>query len=237
MKYLIGCIKGPSRIHKHKNYEIITYLKGCGTVSTPQKDIYVSPGKIIVMPPNLPHSSNHDEEVEKIYIQGDFKHIFSFSSPFIISDDSKNTGTTLAKMIYNNRYANHEYVSALTNAYAHFLLQNLKTEKEIGITIKELVNKISNSFYDSNISLSKLLHETGYAEDYIRAQFKAFTGKTPTEFLTETRISHACYLIDVYKDSLSLTEIAEKCGYTDYVYFSRRFKQVIGISPKEYASN
>ena len=29
-------------------------------------------------------------------------------------------------------------------------------------------------------------------------------------------------------------EIAEKCGYTDYVYFSRRFKQITGISPREY---
>jgi len=237
MKYLIGYIKGPSRIHKHKNYEIITYLKGSGIVFTPEKNIHISPGKIIIMPPDFPHSSNHSEDVERIYIYGDFKHIFSFSSPFVTSDDSEGTGVTLAKMIYANRYTNHEYVSALTNAYAHFLLQNLKAEKEIGTTIKGLVDNISENFYDSNINLNKLLNETGYAEDYIRAQFKAFTGKTPTEFLTETRISHACYLMNVYKETLSLTEISEKCGYTDYVYFSRRFKQVIGISPKEYTSN
>ncbi|MBQ6894979.1 MAG: helix-turn-helix transcriptional regulator [Clostridia bacterium] len=78
------------------------------------------------------------------------------------------------------------------------------------------------------------MKKSGYSEDYIRSQFKLFTGKTPVEFLTETRINHACYLIDIYKDSMNLSEISEKCGYTDYVYFSRQFKKVMGISPKNY---
>ena len=82
--------------------------------------------------------------------------------------------------------------------------------------------------------IAGFLQKSGYAEDYIRAQFKKFTGKTPTEFLTKIRIYHACYLIDAYKNTLSLAEIAEKCGYTDYVYFSRRFKHIMGISPREY---
>ena len=235
MKYLIGYIKGPSRVHKHKNYEIITYLKGSGTVVTPEKDIHISPGKFIILPPEFIHSSKATEDIERIYINGDFNHIFSFSSPLVISDNAEGTGTSLAKMIYNNRYANPEYVSALTNAFAHFLLQNLKCEKEIGITVKNIADKISENFYDSNLNLNSLLNSSGYAEDYIRSQFKAFTGNTPTEFLTKVRISHACYLINLYKDSMSLYEISEKCGYTDYVYFSRRFKQVVGVSPKQYS--
>lgn len=236
MKFLIGYITARSRPHKHKNYEIIAYLKGTGTFCSPQKDIPVSPGRFIIVPPELTHSSEHTEDVERIYINGDFNHIFSFSSPLVISDNAEGTGILLAKMIYNNRYANPEYISALTNAFTHFLIQNIKAEKDINITIKNIVNYICDNFYDSNLNLNELLKRTGYAEDYIRAQFRVFTGKTPTEFLTEARISHACYLIDVYKGSLSLTEISEKCGYTDYVYFSRRFKQIIGVSPKEYAS-
>ena len=68
---------------------------------------------------------------------------------------------------------------------------------------------------------------------------KQMTNKTPIEFLTHMRIRHACYLMDVFKNALSLAEIAEKCGYTDYIYFSRRFKQQMGVSPRAYkgASN
>ena len=39
---------------------------------------------------------------------------------------------------------------------------------------------------------------------------------------------------DIYQDNLSLSEIAEKCGYLDYVYFSKKFKSVMGLSPREY---
>ena len=113
-------------------------------------------------------------------------------------------------------------------------IQNIQTEKNISVVIHDIVTKISDSFYDSNINISEYIKKSGYAEDYIRAQFKAFTGKTPVEFITEVRINHACYLIEVYKESLTLAEIAEKCGYTDYVYFSRRFKQLMGMSPKNY---
>ena len=235
MKYLIGYMSGASKPHKHKGYEIIIYLKGNGTLSTPQKDFCVSPGKIIIIPPDTLHSSNNCEGSDKIFISGDFNHLFSVTSPSVISDDSDCTGISIAKMIYRNRHSNPEYTSALVNAFAHFLLQNLKCEKEIGITVKNIADKISENFYDSNLNLNSLLNSSGYAEDYIRSQFKAFTGNTPTEFLTKVRISHACYLINLYKDSMSLYEISEKCGYTDYVYFSRRFKQVVGVSPKQYS--
>jgi AraC-like DNA-binding protein len=82
--------------------------------------------------------------------------------------------------------------------------------------------------------MRSLLTKSGYAEDYIRAKFREITGYTPVEFLTKVRISQACSLIDMYGNSLQLSEIAEKCGYTDYVYFSRRFKALTGISPREY---
>ncbi len=54
------------------------------------------------------------------------------------------------------------------------------------------------------------------------------------EISNEVRINNACFLIDTYKHLLSLSEIAEKCGYTDYIYFSRRFKQITKVSPRKY---
>lgn len=143
-------------------------------------------------------------------------------------------GTFLAKMIYNHRYSNPEYVVALTGALAHFVAENFKNDNEISIAVKKIVDEITTEFYNSNLNIGEILENGGYAKDYIRAHFKKITGKTPIEFLTKVRISHACFLIDTYKSSLSLSEIAEKCGYTDYVYFSRKFKQVTGVSPRMY---
>ena len=234
MSILIGIIKDKTPLHQHKNYEIIVYLEGTGVFHAAGKDIPVSPGKIMIIPPGSMHGLTSEGELSRIYINGEFNHFFNLTFPTLVSDNAKKEGTLLAKMIYDNRYTNTEYIAALSSAFTHFLTQQLKTEDEISLAINDIVNEITNYYYDCNINLCELLKKSGYAEDYIRAKFKKITGKTPTEFLTNIRISHACYLIDTYKNTLSLAEIAEKCGYTDYIYFSRKFKHATGSSPREY---
>lgn len=234
MNFLINLIKEESPPHKHNKYEIIVYTKGNGILHLAEKDIEVSPGKIVVIPPGtVHHSSKSGTDFERIYINGEFNQVFFPTSATVVLDNSENEGLQLAKMICANRY-DKEYVVALINAFTHFLLQNIKMEDEIYLATKDIVEKISNDFYNSSINLNALLKNSGYAADYIRAQFKKIVGKTPTEFLTEIRISHACYLIDTYKNSFSLADVAERCGYTDYVYFSRRFKHIMGVSPRKY---
>lgn len=234
MSYLINLSKELSAPHKHINYEVITHLDGEGFVHTDELDIPVSPGKIVIIPSGTLHNAVSEGDLERIYINGDFGQIFNFSSPVAVSDNKEKEGTTLAKMIYNNRYENADFISSLSTAFAHFLMKNLQFDDNIGLTVKEIISEITNNFYDCNMDLCCILNKSGYAEDYIRSHFKRITGKTPTAFLTDVRIKHACYLIDIYKNTLSLGQIAEKCGYTDYIYFSRKFKQQTGISPQSY---
>lgn len=234
MSYIINIGKGKFPEHKHKEYEIAVYTKGKAIYHTEEKDIEVFPGKITVVPPDILHSTEICDGIERIYIRGEFNQIFNLTSATVISDNAQKEGLLLAKMIYDNRYENSEYVSALISAFVHFILQSIRMDDDVSLAIKEIISQITNNFYDSNLSVAEILEKSGYAEDYIRAKFKKITGRTPVEFLRKIRISHACYLIDTYKNSLSLTEIAEKCGYTDYVYFSRRFKQMMGISPSKY---
>ena len=236
MNYYINLIKNAeSPPHKHNYYEIIIYTNGSGIFHTEKMRIPVRPGKIVIIPPGIVHScSVCDADFARIYISGEFHQIFSLTAPTVISDTPTGDGLFLAKIIYKNRLADREYVMSLINAFTHFLLQNIKTEDRIFAAVREIVEKISNGFYDCNLDLHTLLAESGYAEDYIRAQFKMITHKTPTEFLTQIRIDHACYLINMYRGALPLSDVAERCGYTDYVYFSRRFKQVTGMSPQQY---
>lgn len=235
MDYLINLIKKTSPPHKHKNYEIIVYTRGKGVFRANTKEIETAPGKIMIIPPGTAHSSlSVSKHFERIYINGEFNHLFKMTSPTVIFDSPNSEGLELARMIYNNRFSNREYITSLISAFTHFLLSRINIENEIFLATKNIIEEITDNFYDYDIELSSILKKSGYSEDYIRAQFKKITGKTPTEFLTETRISHACYLIDTYRNSVSLADISEKCGYTDYVYFSRRFKQIMGVSPRKY---
>lgn len=233
MKFSVNIIKESSPPHKHSYYEIIVYTNANALFRTEDSERGVSKGDIIIVPPDTVHSSYCENEYERIYINGEFSQIFNLTKPVIINDSSEE-GLLLAKTIYKNRFANDDYVAALCNAFAHFLLQSINMDDTISVAIKEIINELTENFHNPDLNLSYTLQKSGYAEDYIRSQFKRVTGKSPVEFLTDVRISHACFLIDTYKSALPLSSVAEKCGYTDYVYFSRRFKQKTGVSPQHY---
>lgn len=230
-----GVIKYP--LHRHKSYEIMLYLFGEGYMRADEKDIPFCPGTIIIVPPEIRHGSVSEKGFKNISVQGDFDRYFDFDYVISISDNEHSEGTALAELIYENRYGSTAYLEALCTSYIYFLTQRFKAESPILLAVNKISYEISENAFDSAISLSRILRKSGYSEDYIRAKFKRIIGKTPTEFLTEIRIKHALFLIDVYKNSLSLSEIAEKCGYLDYVYFSKKFKQVVGVSPQAYKNN
>ncbi len=234
MNVNIGYLKDYYPEHKHKYCEIIIYTKGTGFLKTDNLQIPFSRGTIIVVPPNTSHVSVSEEPYERIYIAGNLDRTMNVSYPIHLSGDKENDGMILAQLIYQNRYKNPVYLSSLIHAFLSYVLQSVKINDRIDEEINTIINKITDNFSDCNIDLSEILKNSGYAEDYIRDRFKKATGKTPIRFLTEIRIHHACLLIDFYRNSISLSEIAEKCGYTDYVYFSRRFKEITGVSPRKH---
>ncbi len=55
---------------------------------------------------------------------------------------------------------------------------------------------------------------------------------TPNRYITFRRMEHAKALLST--GTLSVTDVADLCGYTDIYYFSKVFKKETGISPKNY---
>jgi len=123
---------------------------------------------------------------------------------------------------------------SLCDAYTRFLAMNMQLEDNIGRAVNNIINEITESAFSPDIDLCNLLSKSGYAEDYIRACFKKITGQTPTSFLSHIRIKHACFLMETYGNLIPISQIAENCGYMDYEYFSKKFKSIVGMSPREY---
>ncbi len=220
--------------HSHSYFEILLYFKGEGYLYTPNKNIPFKPGTIIIVPPETIHGSVSDKEFKNISIGGDFKNSLFFNEPVCIKDNEDKDGKTLAMLIYKNRKGTTAYINSLANAYIHFLLNILKLEKPVDLVINEILTTISDNSNNSNISISEIIGSYNYSKDYIRQQFKKTTGMHPTEFLTKCRIEQAAFLIDVYGNTIPLSQIAEKCGYLDYVYFSKQFKSLKHMSPQKY---
>ncbi|MBR3844373.1 MAG: helix-turn-helix transcriptional regulator, partial [Clostridia bacterium] len=221
-------------LHQHPDWEIMYYLEGEGYLATEVGNIAFKPATIIIVPPKTIHGSVSEDGFVNISISGDFGHLFMFDNIVVQQDNDTNDGERLSKLIFDNRFSGEAYLPALCNAYAHFLLRNAIYEKEIIREISKIVEKITTNFFDPCFDVTGLLKKSSYAEDYIRSEFKKTIAMSPIDFLTQTRINHAKKLIEIYGANISISQVAEECGFEDPVYFSRRFKQFTGMSPTEY---
>ena len=79
---------------------------------------------------------------------------------------------------------------------------------------------------------SELISMTGVCSSSFYHLFKLATGWTPNHFFIRARMERACKLLQETK--LSIKQVAAVMGYDDQFYFSRLFKCINGISPREY---
>lgn len=74
----------------------------------------------------------------------------------------------------------------------------------------------------------------GLSPEHYSRLFRKFKGKSPVDYLTELRMERAKGLM--LQSGLPIVAIARQVGYVDPYYFSRRFRQVVGLSPSAYRS-
>ena len=97
------------------------------------------------------------------------------------------------------------------------------------------VNRIKQYIMDnlsSKMSIKEIADEVHLAPQYACTLFKKNTGMTIVEFVDRERIDLAKRLMLV--SNSPIYEIAGRCGFSDYNYFSNIFKKIAGISAREY---
>ena len=96
-----------------------------------------------------------------------------------------------------------------------------------------VINYISEHF-DEDISLEQLAQLTNLNPYYFSKLFKKQMGHTFSDYITNVRIEKAKQLM--LQEELNIKEISYYVGYHDPNYFSRVFKKVTNMTPKEYRS-
>lgn len=98
--------------------------------------------------------------------------------------------------------------------------------------IKSAVEEIVNSYTRMDFSLQVLSGTLQVSPNYLSARFKEETGMGFVRYLNEKRMERAKGLLgDV---SRKVYEVAYMCGIEDVRYFTRLFKEYVGVTPKEY---
>lgn len=83
-----------------------------------------------------------------------------------------------------------------------------------------------------DISLEQCAKAAGYSLYHYCRVFNATMGITVKEYIRKRRVSEAAKMIN--ETSLSLVEIAYRCGFNSQENFIRVFKSVFGITPSDY---
>lgn len=99
--------------------------------------------------------------------------------------------------------------------------------------IKEALSFIEQNF-QNDITVEEIAACCGLNRSYFGKIFHEVLGKSPQEFLISYRMTKATELLKL--TSLSIAEVGSAVGYSNQLHFSRAFKKIYGISPKQWRS-
>ncbi len=232
------------------NFVLEYFVDGEGTIQIDNKIHKVKKGDLILWPCNkliisTPSSSNPFE-----YWWFDFfgpkisfvlKQVgFTDRSPVLHCDDDKIAEfmKTIHLSMKNNTLSSR--LSALGSffellSYLVSLKKNITFERNfVDIYIEKAIWFIQHYFKD-DIKTTDIANHVNISVSYLNAIFTKKVGTSPIDFLINYRIEQAQNMLTT--PNLSATLISQNCGFNSPSYFTQKFKEITGMTPKEYQKN
>ena len=96
----------------------------------------------------------------------------------------------------------------------------------------KLMELMEKNMDNGDLIVDDLVQHMAVSRSVFFKKLKTLTGLAPVEFIKEVRINRAVQLIET--GEFSMTQIAYMVGINDPRYFSKCFKQKMGMTPTEY---
>lgn len=236
-------------LHFHEEVEILKVSEGVVSVKIGTCDLKCYKGDILFFPPNTLHQVNSEtkdaeivaiaykEEVLKIPLEwslrrGEFQLFNSGSIYYQKIDEVFSEALELFKepdITYEIDMT--ACLLRLTSIFIKDKIEEIndsdKTKQRL-LPVLEYIRK--NIEYDIKTDdLTEILY---VSKEHLIRLFKATTGKTPLEYITDSKIQQAMLMLE--ENNCSVSAISEKLSFTNPSYFSKIFRQKLGMTPSEY---
>lgn len=223
--------------HSHNYWEIIYVTAGSGKIETSENiSINYEAGEIICIPPHVYHTNRSNIGFKNIHLTLD-NWTTSLKKTTLISSNSSMDLRIVLEQTHKYFHATPKNDS-ITNAFTDLIIcfiEMLSNSPQISQATQILENEIINNYTDPQFNINDVYSKIPYSKEYTRKIFIKEKGISPLQFLINKRIECAVQLLSTRKDNnLNIREISEKCGFTDQLYFSRIFKKIVKISPRDY---
>lgn len=248
-------------IHSHKNYELNFVVDGSGRRFIGGNISLFTPGDLVLMGPDLPHCWEATSVVERytsitIHFKEDLFDSKLFRIPEFVSLHSmlersrygihyKGVDTQTIEKNFKELQQMHGYESMIqilkilgylttvaeanTISAADFNWDQDQVELERINRVYEYVFRHFNQV----IRLADVAREAHLSESAFCIYFKKRTKKTFSSFLKEIRIGYACKLLSDSGER-NVAQICFDSGFNNVANFNRQFREVTGMSPREY---
>ena len=214
--------------------------KGTGVLSCEGRALSLQSGTLFFVPRGMRYAVTGDESLSYFYIcfygrrAEELITRAGFSQEIAVSAIEGSDADRLCAMALDALHrASEKNLDLYSESVLLYLLSHLCREKKTHHhLLSQIVAAANDRFSDAEFSLSLLAAELGYDGKYLSALFKKKKGVPFTQYLRELRIAHAIFLME--QGVVSVKNIAILAGFGDALYFSKIFKEQVGLSPKGY---
>lgn len=146
------------------------------------------------------------------------------------------------------RYGAKEYLLKPTRAADILACLNRLADEQFGKEVPQMEGEVDQQtnrlvreaqeyiveHYSENLTLNGVAEAVGISGSYLSTMFTQNLQCGFVDYLNRVRIERACCYLE--QNYLKTYEIAYKVGFRDEKYFSKVFKKIKGMSPKEFRS-
>lgn len=207
-------------------------------------------GEVLLIPRNVPHiygaSAEAPWSIHWVHFMGKEADFFAYHLPenaYTLLVDAQTCaameslfqecyesfigGFVLHRLIYCAQILRHLLGRLFFNNTFFSPVQRTNHFHSLEPTLTYMHQKIHQ-----NLSLQEMADHAGLSVSHFSYLFKQQTGYSPMDYFIHLKMQHACTLLSLSVKAVH--EIALEVGYSDPYYFSRIFKKVMGMSPRQY---
>ena len=223
--------------HTLQRNELVFHFSGQATVFFDDLILETKPGTIRFLPQGTPkrYTVLRRERGECIDV------FFSTDRPvspeaFVISTPQSEKTGALFKRLFATWASKKEgyYFESLSLLYRIFaeIQQSTYIPTPYKAKIAPAMDMIHNDFLTRDLSLNGLAAICKMGESYFQKLFKKIHGVSPKKYIIQLKINHACELLRL--ERYSVTQVAQLSRFSDVYFFSRQFKEYMGITPTQF---
>jgi AraC-like DNA-binding protein len=205
----------------------------------------VSSGDAVIIPARAAHKYTADEvdpwSIWWLHVAGsdadEFVEFVAPQGPVVRLRDARRTTTCIERAIDaleidDTEATLYEAAGAAWQLLAHIAADVRRGQpSRTADSIREVQDYLRANLA-SPLSVPELARMTNLSTSHFSALFRSATGMAVTEYLKRLRSARARELL--ITTSMPIGDLAKRVGYDDAFYFSRQFRTVNGVSPREF---